>query len=161
MGANQKISLLPNPPNKMLVFQLSEKPPKTNLKIWKSINFHRKSCSQICRFSQSATSWRETGLGRGPATKQRSPFLPTDPTFTAAAHAILVDAAAAAAAVIAAVTLLVALLQCCFWCSCCSASGNFNSFRPFPDGNLATESGGKLVFGTISDPANGTVEQDR
>ena len=159
MGANQKISLLPNPPNKMLVFQSSENPPKTNLQICKSINFHRKSSSQICRFSQSATSWRETGLGRGPATKQRSPFLPTDPTFTAAAHAILVDAAAAA--VIAAVTLLVALLQCCFWCSCCSASGNFNSFRPFPDGNLATESGPKLVFGTISDPANGTVEQDR
>ena len=119
---------------------------------------------QICRFSQSATSSRETlGWHRSShktgvaAPKQ---FLPTDPTFTAAAHAILVDAAAAAAAaaVIAAVTLLLALLQCCcccFWCSCCSASGNFNSFRPFPDGNLATESGGKLVFGTISDPANG------
>ena len=147
----------------MLVFKLTETPKKTTFKSAKSINFHRKSSSQICRFSQSATSWRETGLGRGPATKQRSPFLPTDPTFTAAAHAILVDAAAAAAAaaVFAAVTLLVALLQCCFWCSCCSASGNFNSFRPFPDGNLATESGGKLVFGTISDPANGTVEQDR
>ena len=112
MGATPKISLLPYPPNKMLVFKLSENPPKTNLQICKSINFHRKSCSQICRFSQSATSWRETGLGRGPATKQRSPFLPTDPTFTAAAHAILVDAAAAAAVIAAAAggTLAVLLL---------------------------------------------------
>ena len=32
MGANQKISLLPNPPNKMLVFQLSENPQKPTSK---------------------------------------------------------------------------------------------------------------------------------
>ena len=108
--------------------------------------FTKKCCfPQICRFSQSATSSRETlGWHRSShktgvaAPKQ---FLPTDPTFTAAAAAAFTllifavdfaaDADADAAAIFCWCWCCCHFCWCwCCWCchSCCAAATAFGAF---------------------------------
>ena len=144
---------------------------RTKFPIILKMKLSQKKCCfpQICRFSQSATSSRETlGWHRSShktgvaAPKQ---FLPTDPTFTAAAaavtfcwslllmlllmlmqislHCYLLLVLMLLSLLLLLVLMLLPLMLCCchcFWCFwCCSVNGNFNSFRPSLDGNLGTE----------------------
>lgn len=115
-----------------LTNQEPQKEP-TSRSTWK---YNLKKCCfpQICRFSQSATSSRETlGWHRSShktgvaAPKQ---FLPTDPTFTAAAAVTLlilaVNFAADADADTAAADIFCwcwcCCHFCCCWCWCCCHS---------------------------------------
>ena len=150
----QRPLCIPYPPNKICVSKFTENHKRINFQIWqnKSVSIEKMVPPKSAVFPNLPPRGGRRGAWQRSSHKTEvadSPKL----FFPKNAHFDAFDA-------------MYHCWCCCWWwcchcccchCCCCwcSASGNFNSFQPSLDGNLATESGPQLVFGTISDPANG------